>query len=67
MTVTATWKYAPAADGFFDLEPARPHQRGSCDGIFVFTARDMAMVDALDRAVVVDDNDYAGIFDYDDD
>ncbi len=67
MTVAAIKKYEPGPDGFFDLEPASSHERRSCDGIFVFTARDMAMVDALDRAVVADDVDYAGLFDYDDD
>lgn len=67
MTVAAIRKYEPSADGFFDLEPVGPHDRGAGDGVFVFTARDMAMVAALDRAVVVDDVDYTGLFDYDDD
>lgn len=37
------------------------------DGARVFTAGDMAVLDAVDRARVVDDLDYTGLFDYDDD
>lgn len=33
----------------------------------VFTKADMAVLDAVDRADVVDDLDYTGLFDYDDD
>lgn len=37
------------------------------DGVRIFTAGDMAVLDAVDRARVVDDLDYTGLFDYDDD
>lgn len=37
------------------------------EGIRSFTAGDMAVLDAVDRARVVDDLDYTGLFDYDDD
>jgi hypothetical protein len=35
-------------------------------GASTFTARDMAVLNAVDRVVVVDDIDYTGLFDYDD-
>lgn len=37
------------------------------EGTRVFTTGDMAVLDAVDRARVVDDLDYTGLFDYDDD
>jgi hypothetical protein len=36
-------------------------------GVGTFTARDMAVLNAVDRVAVVDDIDYTGLFDYDDD
>lgn len=46
---------------FFLPAAVEPHRHD------LFTSRDMAVLDAVDRAVARDDLDYSGLFDYDDD
>lgn len=40
---------------------------GQIDPVGTFTHADMAVLDMVDRANAVDDLDYSGLFDYDDD